>query len=332
MDAKKLMVINSDDGQCEEILGKYMYYSLPRLAVKKKKVEEICAQLMFPVKAVECASLTDAFRSATGDIYDRKEEFIGGEVTVHRIYCRDNKRVEAGAISRELVDETLHENTNSYRKLANITLDKSSGEICLSDVDVSSQWDIYGYYDRAVGLFELYRDCIGNSGIETMAEKYVSSLHAIGISARGHHYFVPKEYMEKIDLLEDFMESVARENLFTYSDGRNAKYISINSMYVADDEKQRRKMAGEFYIDVGKKIDDYQSRLEHLILSGNTNEKIFSRWELKIRGLEDRKREYEAVLRQDLSGMDEKYNLLKDTCDQFRLRVRNSQIFGAMAA
>lgn len=41
MDAKKLMVINSADGQCEEILGKYMYYSLPHLIVKAEKIKEI---------------------------------------------------------------------------------------------------------------------------------------------------------------------------------------------------------------------------------------------------------------------------------------------------
>lgn len=332
MEAKKLMVINSADGQCEEILGKYMYYSLPKLAVKREKVEEICKQLKFPVKAVESTSLTDAFRSATGDIYDRKEEVTGGGVTIHRIYCRDNKRVEAGTLSRELVDETLHENTNSYRKLANITFDKSSGDICLVDMDVSSPWDVYGYYDKAVNLFGLYRDCISNSGIETMADKYIAGMHATGISARGHHYFVPKAYMWQIDLLEDFMEAVAQENLFVYSDGRNSKYVSINSMYVADDEKQRRKMANEFYIDIGKRIDDYQERIEHLIRSGSTSAKILDRWELKLQGLEARKREYEAILRQDLSGMDEKYSLLRDTCDQFRLRVRNSQVFGAMAA
>lgn len=332
MDAKKLMVINSADGQCEEILGKYMYYSLPKLAVKKEKLEEICSELQFPVSVCGCASVSDAFRSATGDIYDRKEETSGGETIIHRIYCRDNRRTGNGTLSRELIDETLHENTNSYRKLANITLDKGKSEICLSDIDVSSPWDIYGYYERATHLFELYRDCVGGSGIETMAEKYIAAMHSIGISARGHHYFVPKEYMRKIELLEDFMESVAQENLFTYRDGRNSKYISINSMYVADDEKQRRKMANEFCIDVNKRIDEYQERIEHLIRNGNTNETILARWELKIQTLEARKREYETILRQDLSGMDEKYTLLKDTCEQFRLRVQNSQVFGAVAA
>ena len=38
------------------------------------------------------------------------------------------------------------------------------------------------------------------------------------------------------------------------ADGRDAKYISINSMYVADDEKQRGKMAHEFYQDMRREM------------------------------------------------------------------------------
>lgn len=332
MDAKKLMVINSADGQCEEILGKYMYYSLPHLIVKAEKIKEICGQIGFPIRVNEKISLVDAFKSATGVIRDRIEERFNGERFTRLIYCRDNKRVDEDAVSRELVEETLDETTNTYRKLANFTLDKTDGSLLMSDVDTCSGRDIQGYFERARTLFELYKNCIGSRSIETMADKYIAGMHATSISARGHHYFVPKAYMGKIDLLEDFMEAVAQENLFTYADGRDAKYISINSMYVADDEKQRRKMANEFYIDVGKRIDDYQERIEHLIRSGSTSEKILDRWELKLQSLEARKREYEAILKQDLSGMDEKYSLLRDTCDQFRLRVRNSQVFGVMAA
>ena len=93
----------------------------------------------------------------------------------------------------------------------------------------------------------------------------MDGMHAIGISARGHHFFIPKAYMHKISLLEDFMELVAKENLFTYADGRDAKYISINSMYVADDAKQRGKMAREFYQDMGREIEEYQRRITKLI-------------------------------------------------------------------
>ena len=331
MKAEKLMVINSEDGQTEEILGKYMYYSLPKLIIKAEKVKEICTQIGFPVSVNENISLTDAFRSATGEIRERIEESSGDETRICRIYCRDNMRVEADFLSRELVEETWYESTNSYRKLANITLDKTSGEMKLSDVDYSSDRGIRGYFERAEQLFKLYQNCIGNRSIETMAEKYIGGMNAIGISARGHHYFVPKAYMHKITLLEDFMELIASENLFAYSDNRDAKYISINSMYVADDAKQRNKMSREFYQDMNREIEEYQRRIAKLIQNGNSSRKILERWELKIQSLEDKKQEYERILKQDLSGIDEGFTMLKDMCDQFKLCVCSSQLFGVAA-
>lgn len=329
---EQFMAIHSEDGTNGDILGKYMYYSLPKLIVKAERVREICEQIGFPIMVNENISVTDAFRSATGEIHDRIEEPYGSEIKVCRIYCRDNKRVDADVLSRELIEETLYESTNSYRKLANITLDKMSGEMVLSDVDFTSDRDILGYFEQAEKLFRLYQDCVGNRSIETMAEKYIFGLHAISISARGHHYFVPKAYMHGINLLEDFMELVGRENLFTYSTGRDAKYISINSMYVADDAKQRGKMSREFYLDMGREIEEYQRRIIKLIQSGNSSQKILDRWELKIQSLESKKREYEDILKQDLSGVDEEFTMLRDMCNQFRLSVRRSQVFGAAAA
>ena len=329
---EQFMAIHSEDGTNGDILGKYMYYSLPKLIVKAERVREICEQIGFPIMVNENISVTDAFRSATGEIHERIEEPYGSEIKVCRIYCRDNKRVDADVLSRELIEETLYESTNSYRKLANITLDKMSGEMVLSDVDFTSDRDILGYFEQAEKLFRLYQDCVGNRSIETMAEKYIFGLHAISISARGHHYFIPKAYMHGITLLEDFMELVGRENLFTYSTGRDAKYISINSMYVADDAKQRGKMSREFYLDMGREIEEYQRRIIKLIQSGNSSQKILDRWELKIQSLESKKREYEDILKQDLSGVDEEFTMLRDMCNQFRLSVRRSQVFGAAAA
>ena len=317
---EKLMVINSENGEQEQILGKYLYYSLPKLIVKAKRVKEICNDTGFPVSVNENISVTDAFRSATGEIHDRIKE-------ISRIYCRDNKRSQTDTLSRELVEETLYESTNSYHKLANITLDKITGEMVLSDVDYSSDRDIQGYFEQAQRLFELYKDCIGNRSIETMADKYISDMHAISISARGHHYFVPKGYMHKISLLEDFMELVAKENLFTYANNRDSKYISINSMFVADDEKQRSKMTNEFYLNMDREIEEYQRRMVKLIQGGNTSQKILDRWEIKIQSLENKKREYETILKQNLSGVDENFAMLRDMCDQFKMRVRSSQIY-----
>lgn len=329
---ENFMAINTADGKVEEIMGKYMYYSLPKLIIKAERVKEICEQIGFPVEVNENISVTDAFRSATGEIHDRIEDDLFGELRIVKIYCRDNKKAEADVLSRELVEETLYESTNTYKKLANITLDKSSGEMVLSDVDYSSERDIRGYFNEAQRLFELYQDCIGNRSIETMADKYISRLHATSISARGHHYFVPKAYMHEIALLEDFMDLIAKENLFSYANNRDSKYISMNSMYVADDEKQRNKMAHEFYQDMGNEIEEYQRRILKLIQSGNSSQKILDRWELKIQSLESKKREYETILKQNLSGIDEEFTMLRDMCDQFKTTVRSSQIFGIKAA
>ena len=323
---ERFMAINSSDGQNDDILGKYMYYSLPKLILKAEKVKEICDQIGFPIQVNDRISMTDAFRSATGDIHDRIED---GKIC--RIYCRDNMRAEADLLSRELVEETLYESTNTYTKLANITFDKSCGAMQLSDINHYSDRDIYGYFRRAQELFELYKNCIGNRSIETMADKYIASMNAISISARGHHYFVPKANMYRIALLEDFMELIAKENLFSYANSRDSKYISINSMYVADDEKQRGKMAREFYQDMAKEIEEYQRRITRLIRNGNSSQTILDRWELKIGSLEDKKNQYEVILKQNLSGMDENFTMLRDMCDQFRLHVKNSQLFGIAA-
>ena len=87
----------------------------------------------------------------------------------------------------------------------------------------------------------------------------------------------------------------------------------------------------EFYQDVGREIEEYQKRITSLIQSGNSSQKILDRWEAKIRALEEKKQEYEEILRQDLSGVDEEFTMLRDMCNQFRLSVRRSQAFRAAA-
>lgn len=331
MSVKRLMIVNSETGEQEEILGKYMYYSFPKLIVKAEKVKDICEQIGFPVKVCDTPSITDAFRSATGNIYDKIDLETGGEIKTCKIYCRDNMRVEKDVLSRELVEETLYQHTNTYRKLANISLDKESGTMLISDVDYTSDRDVLGYFDKSKEFFEIYQNCLGNRSIETMAQKYVDSLNAISISARGHHFFVPKANMHKIAMLEDFLELLAKENLFIYSDNRDAKYISMNSMYVVDDDEQRAKMSREFYQDMGREIEEYQKRITRLIQNGNSSQRILDRWELKIQSLENKKREYEKILKKDLSGIDENFTMLRDMCDQFKFAVKRTQIFGLAA-
>ena len=70
-------------------------------------------------------------------------------------------------------------------------LDKESGNIFVTDVDYFTTRDVDKYCDKVKELYDLYLDSIGNRQLETVADKFVSSLNAIKISARGYHFFVP---------------------------------------------------------------------------------------------------------------------------------------------
>ena len=94
------------------------------------------------------------------------------------------------------------------------SLDRNSGDIFVTDVDCFTRRDVDGYCDKVKELYKLYLDSVGNRQIETVADKYISSLNAIKISARGYHFFIPKQYMGYIDDFEDFMEELSGMNLY----------------------------------------------------------------------------------------------------------------------
>ena len=47
--------------------------------------------------------------------------------------------------------------------------------------------------------------------------------------------------------------------------------------------------------------------------------------------METRKNEYERILKQNLSGIDENFTALRDLCEQFEFRVKRSRVFGLAA-
>ena len=163
------------------LVNKVRYHLCRRIGVKKLKVGH--AGTLDPLA-------TGVMIVCTGKATKRIEEFqyhtkeyvatlmLGATTPSYDLEKEIDATYPTEHITRELVEETLYETTNTYRKLANITLDKSSGEMVLSDVDYTSDRDIRGYFNEAQRLFELYQECIGNRSIETMADKYISRLHA----------------------------------------------------------------------------------------------------------------------------------------------------------
>ena len=224
--------------------------------------------------------VSDAFRSATGDIRERVPVTTDGETNISLAYCRDNKHT-AGILSRELVKETLNRHTNQYEKLANISYDKDSQIFSYDNLAYDSQIDAMAYCRRAEELFELYQRCANRRQVETICVNFLRMLESTKLSVNGHLYFVPRHNMEKVDIFEDFI---------TLLSGLNKKQtpLVVNSFYIIDDAKQRDKMTEEFYLAVKKEIAAYQEKCDYFIKSSSQSPAVMERWGLKVQALEEK--------------------------------------------
>lgn len=302
------------NGEKQNMLGKLLYFSLPSILVEKDKLSELCDSMGIYYAGGNRLSVSDAFRSATGDIRERVVSQQNDEQQIYLIYCRDNKRT-SGTLSRELVKETLNRETNRYEKLANISYDKDSQFFSYDNLAYDSEIDALGYCQRAEKLFELYQSCANRKQIETICLNFIRSMEATKLNINGHLYFVPRHNMERVDIFEDFMDALGKLN-------RTNTPLTANSIYIIDDAKQREKMTEEFYFAVKKEIAEYQERADYLIKSGSQSPAIMDRWVLKIQALENKKRHYEDVLRRELDGLDDEFSALKLLSQELSIRAQ----------
>ena len=117
-------LIGAAAGDRQHMLGKFLYFSLTNLLVDKDELSHLCESIGIPYSGSNRLSVSDAFRSATGDIRERIPVTEDGETNIYLAYCRDNKHTP-GVLSRELVKETLNRQTNQYEKLANAGMQKN---------------------------------------------------------------------------------------------------------------------------------------------------------------------------------------------------------------
>ena len=307
--------IGTAQGDKEHMLGKFLYFSLSNLLIEKESLSKLCEETGIPYTGGKRLSVADAFRSATGDIRERYPVTTMGETHIYLAYCRDNKHT-ADILSRELVKETLNQKTNQYEKLANISFDKRDHAFRCDNLMMDDVVDVHGCCRRAEGLFELYQRCANRKQIETICTNFLRSLDATKLSIAGHMYFVPKTYMDKVDIFEDFINLLGGLN-------RNSTPLMVNSFYIIDDEKQRGKMTEEFYAAVKKEIAAYQERCDYLIQSGSQSPAVMDRWVLKVRSLEEKKKHYEQVLQRELDGLDDEFNTLKFLAQELQVRANS---------
>lgn len=301
-------------GDAAHMLGKLLYFSLSNLLVDRQELSALCKSMGIYYAGAGRVSVVDAFRSATGDVRERIISKASGDTNIYLVYCRDNRRTSPGVISRELVKETLNQETNRYEKLANISLDKDSGYFGYDNLAFDGEVDAGEYCRKAEGLFELYQTCANRKQIETICLNFLRTLDATKLSVNGHLYFVPQYRMERVDIFEDFIAAVAKLNQIDNP-------LIANSIYVIDDAKQRDKMTEEFYAAVKKEIAEYQERADYLIKSGCCSPAILDRWVLKIGSLENKKRHYENILRRELDGLDDEFTALKGYSQELAIRA-----------
>ena len=307
--------IAAAEGDKDHMLGKFLYFSLANLLVEKDALSKLCGDLGIPYSGGKRLPVSDAFRSATGDIQERIPVTRAGESHIYLAYCRDNKRTSE-ILSRELVKETLHQQTNHYEKLANISYDKRDGMFRCENLVMDDVVDVRKCCRQAEELFELYQRCANRKQVETICDNFLRSIEATKLSITGHLYFIPRTFMEKVDVFEEFINLLGEMN-------RKGTPLMVNSFYIIDDEKQRGKMTEEFYAAVKKEITEYQERADYFIQSGCQSPAIMERWVLKIQGLEDRKRHYEQVRRRELDGLDDEFSTLKFLGQELQARARN---------
>ena len=153
--------------------------------------------------------------------------------------------------------------------------------------------------------------------METLLENYVDSMQAVKI-ARGRMYFIPRDYMAKIALFEDFIGLLEQHNQYTRP-GRAP--LDSNSMFVVDDAKQRDKMAGAFYRSTRRELTEYEERATRLIQNNSQSAAILERMALAIQGLEQKKSYYEDILKQELHELDGQFTSLRYLAGELRIRA-----------
>ena len=316
MDFKNAVASTSGDG--EHMLGKFLYFSLASVLVEKDELAELCDSMGMPYAGGKRLSISDAFRSATGEIKNRLAVHRDGERKLYSVYCRDNEQT-ADVLSRELVKETLNQRTNRYEKLANIFFDKGDMSFGYEDVAYDEDVDAMSLCHKAEELFELYQRCANRRQIETICVNYLRSLEATKVTGNGHNYFVPRHSMAKLDALEAFIDALNSLN-------KNDSFLTANSFFIIDDAKQREKMTGEFYAAVRKEIADYQERADWLIKSGSSSAAVLERWVVKIAALEEKKKHYEDILRRELDGLDDEFETLKFLSQELSIRARGLRL------
>ena len=165
----------------------------------------------------------------------------------------------------------------------------------------------------------MYRRCVNRRQMDTVLGKMLDDMEAVKIQSRGGMYFVPRQHMARINVFEDFLETMNEHAL-------SENQVDVNSMYVVDNEHQREKMSHEFYVALKKEIETYQERASHLINTGCESPAIMARWVSKICELGEKRRRYEDLFQRQISEVDGEFNTLQGFARELQVRIDHAHL------
>ena len=122
----------------------------------------------------------------------------------------------------------------SVRELANVCYDRDRDAMFCNIEQNDTTVDVPQLCHEMEQRFEVYRNCLGRSQIDTIVTHYLASLDALPISIYGKLYFVPRHQMHKVDLFEDFLEALNEAN-------RGDKPLVVNSFTLRTTISSARK-------------------------------------------------------------------------------------------
>ena len=91
-------ILGAANGDKTSVLGKFLYFSLANILVEKEALAQLCEDLNIPYSGSKRISVSDAFRSATGDIKDRITVKNPGEHHIYAVYCLSRQRAHRGCL------------------------------------------------------------------------------------------------------------------------------------------------------------------------------------------------------------------------------------------
>ena len=284
------------------IIGKLLYYSTANILIPKDRFIELGKAFNLPKVKPARESAASAYRYATTALKDRVVNKDAGGTHIYRIYCRDNKQDTSSVICRELVKETLDSTTNNDPEI-----------------------DAAQYCEQALTLFERFKSCYNSDHVDSVVQLLLEKMQAVKINIHGNLYFIPNPHLPLLNIFEDYIEALSKCNL-------NAGNVSSNSMFVANDEKQREKMTAEFYMNYKRDIETYEERIQHFIDNGCSSAAVINRWLKKIEALKAKKATYEQVLKRRLDDLDKDFSLLQMQSQELSLRAVKNQMEMPLAA